>query len=73
MTSTTASDEDAQFLFQEWDRRARARDVPVLLEQYSGEAALETRLATRPSGVLRGSAELHRFFDEGGRRPNERV
>jgi len=29
---SVATDEDARFVFAEWDRRARSRDVPDLLE-----------------------------------------
>jgi hypothetical protein len=77
-TTTRTDDETARFVFVEWDRRARNRDVPGLLDLYAGDAVLETPLAPRvlnqPSGVLRGKDELARFFEEGGRRrPNELV
>jgi hypothetical protein len=72
------SRERAQFVFDEWDRRARTVDVAGLLELYSDDATLESplvpRILDRPGGVLRGKAELGRFFTEGGRRrPNEFV
>jgi len=79
MTRTsTAGEDDARFIFEEWDRRARTRDTPGLLELYTDDAVLETPLAPRildqPGGVLRGKDELARFFEEGGRRrPNDKV
>jgi hypothetical protein len=73
-----ASREQAQFVFDEWDRRAHTLDVAGLLELYSDDAVLESplvpRVLDRPGGVLRGKSELGRFFTEGGRRrPNEFV
>lgn len=74
----TATADDAEFVFTEWDACARSRNVPGLLELYTEDAVLETPLAPRildrSRGVLTGKRELARFFDEGGRRrPNERV
>lgn len=76
--TASASEDDARFIFEQWDRRARTRDTPGLLELYTDDAVLETPLAPRilhqPSGVLRGKDELRCFFEEGGRRrPNEKV
>jgi len=70
--------QQAQFIFDEWDRRARSLDVPSLLDLYDDDAVLESplvpRILDRPGGVLRGKRELERFFTEGGRRrPNELV
>jgi hypothetical protein len=75
MTTTDNSRKQAQFVFDEWDRRARALDVAGLLDLYSDDAVLESplvpRLLDRRSGTLHGKAELHHFFTEGGRRrPN---
>src|SRR5487761_1392559 len=72
------SSEQAQFVFDEWERRASALDVAGLLELYTDDAILESplvpRILDRHGGVLRGKAELARFFTEGGRRrPNELV
>jgi hypothetical protein len=68
----------AEFIFHEWDRRARSRDVAGLVDLYAEHAVLESPLVPRilgqPSGVLRGKDELARFFEGGGRRrPNELV
>ncbi len=73
---TTA--EQAQFVFDQWDQRARELDVPGLLDLYTDDAVLESPLVPRildqPGGVLRGTAELERFFTEGGRRrPDELI
>ena len=70
--------EQAQFVFDEWDRRARTVDVAGLLDLYRDDATLESplvpRILDRPGGVLRGKAELGRCFTEGRRRrPNEFV
>ena len=70
--------EQAKFVFDEWDRRARTRDVAGLLDLYTDDAILESplvpRILDRTAGVLRGKAELAQFFTEGGRRrPNEFV
>lgn len=72
------SREQAQFVFDEWDRRARTIDVTGLLDLYTDDAILESplvpRILDRPGGVLRGKAELAQFFAEGGRRrPNDLV
>ncbi len=72
-------DPDHARIFAEWHRAARAADTPALLALYAADAVLESPLvpailADRPEGVLRGHAELARFFNEGARRrPNERV
>lgn len=70
--------EQAQFVFDEWDRRARTLDTAGLLDLYADDATLESplvpRILDRPSGVLRGKTDLRHFFTEGGRRrPNELV
>jgi hypothetical protein len=41
------SEDDARFIFQEWDRRARTRDTPGLLELYTDDAVLESPLVPR--------------------------
>ena len=72
-------DPDHARVFAEWHRAARARDTPALLALYAADAVLESPLVPailtgRSEGVLRGHAELARFFNEGARRrPNERV
>jgi len=73
-----ATPQQARFIFDEWDLRARTLDVPGLLDLYTDDAVLESplvpRILGRPGGVLRGKAELEHFFTEGGRRrPNELV
>ena len=66
-------------IFAEWHRAARAADTPALLALYAPDAVLESPLVPAilddmAEGVLRGHAELARFFAEGARRrPNERV
>ncbi|MGH7042929.1 MAG: nuclear transport factor 2 family protein [Acetobacteraceae bacterium] len=66
-------------IFTEWHRAARDRDTPALLALYAPDAVLESPLVPailddHPNGVLRGRAELARFFAEGARRrPNELV
>lgn len=75
---SVATDEDARFIFAEWDRRARSRDVPDLLELYTVDAILESPLVPRilgtTSGVLRGREAIGRFLTEGTlRRPNALV
>ncbi len=75
---SVATDEDARFIFAEWDRRARSRDVPDLLELYTDDAILESPLVPRilgtTSGVLRGREAIGRFLTEGTlRRPNALV
>ena len=76
-TQPTTS-QQAQFIFDQWDKRARERDVPRLLDLYTNDAVLESPLVPRildqPGGVVRGTTELERFFTEGGRRrPDELV
>lgn len=70
--TATASADDARFIFEAWDLRARTRDVAGLLDLYVDDAVVETPLAPRvldqPSGALRGKEELARFFQEGGER-----
>ena len=36
----TASDDDAAFIYHEWDRRTRAHDIDELLELYTPDAIL---------------------------------
>ncbi len=73
-----ASSQDAAFVFNEWDRRARAGDVEGLLSLYRADAILESplipRILDQASGVLRGHAEIRPFFEAGTRgRPNDLV
>jgi len=73
-----AGREQAQFIFDEWDRRARTVDVTGLLDLYRDDTTLGSplvpRILDRSSGVLRGKSELSQFFTEGGRRrPNQFV
>lgn len=74
----TADEHDARFIFAEWDRRARGRDVPGLLELYTDDATLESPLVPRilgpASGVLTGQDAIGDFLSEGTRRrPNTLV
>ena len=60
-------------IFAAWHRAARERDTPTLLALYDVDAVLESPLVPailedRPDGVLRGHAELARFFAAGARR-----
>jgi steroid Delta-isomerase len=70
---------DCERIFREWHERARGLDVEGLLSLYSEDAVLESPLVPailddKSDGVLRGHAELRRFFEEGGRRrPNDLV
>jgi hypothetical protein len=76
--NATATDDDAAFVFVEYDRRAKAMDTAGLLELYTDDATLETplmpRLSNEPGRAFRGRTELDHFFEEGGRRRrNDRV
>lgn len=76
--SRTATDEDAAFIYQEWDRRARAGDVNLLLDLYLPDAMLESplipRVLNQRNGVLRGHEQVRPFLLRGTRnRPNELV
>jgi SnoaL-like domain len=80
MTSVVeaATPADAQFVYDEWDRRTRAHDIEGLVGLYLPEATLESPLVPRvldqESGVLHGHDELRRFFVKGtAGRPNELV
>lgn len=77
-THSAATAADAEFVFQEWDRRTRAGDIDGLLELYTPDALLESPLVPRildqPSGVLHGHDQLRNFFQRGTRaRPHEQV
>lgn len=72
----SASAADAEYTYQEWDRRTRAGDIPGLSELYLPDAVLESPLVPRilegESGVLTGHLELEPFFRRGtASRPNE--
>lgn len=74
----TASDEDAEFVFTEWDSRTRAHDIDGLLQLYTLDAILETPLIARildqRSGVLVGREAIRPFFQQGtDSRPNALV
>jgi hypothetical protein len=45
--SPAATQEDAQFVHDEWDRRTRAHDLAGLLDLYLPEATLESPLVPR--------------------------
>ena len=70
---------DCEFVFREWDMRAKALDSEGLLQLYATDAMLESPLVPailddKSDGILRGHRELRRFFEEGGkRRPNALV
>lgn len=77
-TTRTASDADAAFVYREWDRRTRVRDIDGLLELYAHDAVLETpliaRILDRQSGVLTGREQIRPFFQRGtDNRPNDLV
>lgn len=74
----TASDDDAAFIFNEWDQRTRAHDLDGLLQLYAPDAILETpliaRILNQPSGILSGREAIRPFFEQGTKnRPNELV
>ncbi len=74
----TASDDDAAFIYNEWDRRTRAHDIDALLDLYLPDATLETplipRILDQPTGVLVGRKQIRPFFQRGtDNRPNELV
>src|SRR5487761_2033867 len=77
--SRTMNDPAHAAIFAAWHDAARARDTPALLALYAPDAVLESPLVPailddRADGVLRGHADLARFFTEGARRrPNELV
>jgi hypothetical protein len=66
-------------IHRQWHERAKAGDCEGLLALYAADAVLETPLVQaifdgRPSGLLRGHAEIRAFFEDGvRRRPNELV
>jgi steroid delta-isomerase len=70
---------DSARIYGEWHERAKAVDTEGLLTLYDKDAVLESPLVQailddKPDGVLRGHAELRRFFEQGGRRrPNQLV
>jgi hypothetical protein len=67
----SATDEEAQFIFEEWDRRARSSAADTL-DLYTDDATLESPLVPRilavESGLLRGKDAIGEFFAEGIRR-----
>jgi len=74
----TASDNDAAFVYHEWDARTRAHDIDGLLELYTSDAILETPLIARildqQSGMLTGREQIRPFFQRGtDSRPNDLV
>ncbi len=82
MTSTTeaatASAQDADFVYREWDRRTRAGDIDALIDLYVPDAILETpliaRIMDRQDGILIGHDQIRPFFRRGtDNRPNELV
>ena len=59
-------------IFAAWHRAARDRDTPALLALDAPDAVLESPLVPailddKPDGILRGPAELARFFAAGAR------
>lgn len=76
--TSTASEDDAAFIFNEWDRRTRDHDIDALLELYTVDAILETpliaRLLDQRSGQLIGRDKIRPFFEQGTQaRPNDLV
>lgn len=69
---------DGERIYHLWDKYAREVDVDGLLSLYTPDAVLETPVINAifdtETGIVRGEAELRRFFEEGGRRrPNKLV
>ena len=76
METTTRA--HAQYVHDEWDRRARTHDIDGLLDLYLPDAMLESPLVPRimdtTSGVLSGHLQLREFFERGtSGRPNDLV
>ncbi len=68
--------QQAQFIFEEWDWRARNLDVPGLLDLYTEDAVLESRSCPAsftgpgvPSRQARTGALLHQSHDGGASPP----
>lgn len=64
---------DCERIYRDWHERAKELDTEGLLALYAEDAALESPLVPailddKSDGILRGHAELRRFFTEGGRR-----
>lgn len=61
-TPRTASDEDAAFIYREWEARTRAHDIDGLVELYAPDAILESplipRIMDQHSGVLTGHDQI---------------
>jgi hypothetical protein len=60
------------YIHQEWHRAASTRDTPALIALYADDAVLESPLVPvildrKSDGVLRGKAEIWRFFEAGAR------
>jgi len=77
-TIRTASDDDAAFIYHQWDQRTRAHDIEGLLELYAPDAILETplipRILDQQRGVLTGREQIRPFFQRGtDNRPNDLV
>ena len=64
---------DCNRIYEQWHEFTKAREADKLIELYADDAIVETPLVTailddKTEGVLRGRAEIKRFFDEGLRR-----
>ena len=69
---------DFQAIYELWDKHAKERNVPSLIDLYADDTVFESppvpAILDQPSGVLRGRAEILRFLEEGTkRRPNDLV
>lgn len=72
MTETT--DAQIRHIYEQWHATVVARDLDGLMALYAEDAVFETPLVLatvegKTEGVLRGKAEIRRFFDAGFRRP----
>jgi hypothetical protein len=75
VTAPRSSPDQARFVFDAWDRRARSSDTDGLLTLYREDATIESPLVPRilhqPAGVVSGREEIRRFLGEGAaRRPD---
>jgi steroid delta-isomerase len=60
----TATEADAQYVFEEWHRATTSRDVEALIALYDDDAVMETPMAVLllGTGLLTGHAEVARFL-----------
>jgi SnoaL-like protein len=66
-TSAQASNSDIERIYHEWDEALSKNDPAALVKLYAHDAELESPLVTHilggEKGIIRGQAELRKFFD----------